>query len=63
MKVRLETSYVDLENGIDAEYGDEVDLPADVAKTLLERGSATPVTASPAGGRKTRTKTAPEKRG
>lgn len=63
MKVALETSYVDPANGIDAEPGDTIELPDDVAVTLIERGSASAVAEAPATKRTTRTKSAPEKRG
>jgi hypothetical protein len=61
VKVRLSTSLVDGRK--EHHDGDVVDLPRPQALAMIDRGSATPVAETPADGRKTRTKTALEKRG
>lgn len=42
VKVRLLTSRVEIRGGVQ-EVGDVIELPADEAKVLLERGQAEPV--------------------
>lgn len=63
MKVELATSFADAANEIDAEVGDVIELPDEIATRLVERGSASPVAVTPAGGREKASREKRERRG